>query len=318
MNKKVIKNVVKTVVGASAAFLAIGEIAYEYAFNRKFTETTNRQKIITDDMSRLYGDPKNMSDADSWYVAMKPTDTIFTLMNGKTIHAFIFRQENYTDKWAIVNHGYTSSPRDFADQAKHFYVDLGYNVLMPSLVGFVNDEENHASMGARDKDTVIGWIDYIVNEDPDSKIVVLGVSMGSATTMLVTGEVLPKNVKCAVADCGYTSWWDEMTYTWKKDTGMGAFPVLYAGNVISKLRHNFDFKKCQPIVAVSRSVTPTLFIHGEKDDFVPYFMLDKVYNACTAEKFKLSVPDACHAESNMVHPELYYPAVDELCGKYMK
>ena len=92
--------------------------------------------------------------------------------------------------------------------------------------------------------------------------------------------------------------------------------LIVGANTVSKLRGNFDFKKCSPLKAVAHSKTPTLFIHGEKDAFVPYSMLDKVYDACTAEKQKLSVPDAMHAESHEVHPEIYYPAVFEFVEKY--
>ena len=43
---------------------------------------------------------------------------------------------------------------------------------------------------------------------PKAKIVLHGVSMGAATTMMTTGEDLPENVVLAIEDCGFTSVYD--------------------------------------------------------------------------------------------------------------
>lgn len=318
MNKKFIKTAGSAGVILGGLYFLAGRVAYELALNRKKTDSNNQKKIVTDDIYKFYPSADDAVNADDWFVAMHPTDMTTKSMSGKTLHAIIFKQKNYTPDWVIINHGYTSGPRDFADQAFHFYKDLGCNILMPSLGSFNYDEDKYSTMGYKDRFIVMGWIDYIINEDPKSKIAILGVSMGSATTMNVTGEKLPSNVKCAVADCGYSDCWDQMANTWKNMSGMGPFPVMTAANTIAKIRYGWDFKKNRPVDAVSRSVTPTLFIHGEKDKFVPYEMLDVVYNACTAEKKKVSVPDAAHAESNKVHPEIYYPNIYDWFSKYMK
>lgn len=316
MGKK-IKSVLKIATVAAVSYLAVGEAVYESVLNRKFTSKKNSRRVVTDELRKYYGNPEKQVDGDAWFVSMNPQDTVLVNSFGKSMHSHIFMQKEYTDKWAVIVHGYTSCPRAMADQAFHFYKQ-GYNILMPYLVSFGLDKNTHCSMGYYDKLYVKEWTEYIVNLDSNARIVVLGVSMGSATTMLLTGESdLVPNIKCAVADCGYTSCWDEFKNEMKVTYHVPAFPFLYAANTVSKIRGNFDFKKCSPVKAVSHSKTPTLFIHGEKDAFVPYWMLDKVYDACTAEKQKLSVPDAMHAESNEVHPELYYPTVFEFVNKYI-
>lgn len=311
-----LKAVVKTAAVAAATYLVVGEAVYDVILNKKFTEKKNVRRVVTDDLRSYYGAPENQVDSDSWFVAMNPADTVIVNSSGKEMHSHIFMQSEYTDKWAVVVHGYTSCPRAQADQAFHFY-KKGYNVLMPYMISFGLDESKYCSMGYHDKYYVKEWTEYIASLDDDAKIVVLGVSMGSATTMMLTGEEdLIPNIRCVVADCGYTTCWDVFKNEMKATYRTPAFPFLYAANTVSKLRGNFDFKKCSPVKAVARSKTPTLFIHGEKDAFVPYWMLDKVYDACTAEKQKLSVPDAMHAESNEVHPEIYYPAVFSFVEKY--
>ena len=68
---------------------------------------------------------------------------------------------------------------------------------------------------------------------------------------------------------------------------------------------------------VAKSHTPTLFIHGEEDTFVPFRMLDVVYNAAACEKEKLVVPGAAHAQSAETDPELYWGTVDAFVANYL-
>ncbi len=312
------KTFVKTAVGVTAVFFAVGEVAYERILNRRFTSQNNNCRVIEPEVLQYYGKPELQADADSWFVSMKPEDTFLVGSLGKKMHANIFMQKEYTDKWAIVIHGYTSSPRGMAPQGRYFY-KKGFNVIMPTLMSFGKDEQKYCSMGYYDRYYIKDWVNYILSIDCDAKIALLGVSMGSATTMLVTGEEdLPLNVKCAVADCGYTSCWDEFTTQCKVMYKVPSYPVMNFVNTVSKLRGNFDFKKCSPLEAVAKSVTPTLFIHGENDTFVPYPMMAKLFDACTAEKEKLSVPDATHANSCDVHPEIYFPAIDKFVDRYIK
>ena len=56
-----------------------------------------------------------------------------------------------------------------------------------------------------------------------------------------------------------------------------------------------------------------LFIHGDKDTFVPYDMLDRNYDACASKvKQKRTIHDAAHAKSAQVDPELYWNTVNKL------
>lgn len=54
-------------------------------------------------------------------------------------------------------------------------------------------------------------------------MVVHGISMGAATTMMVSGEAQQPFVKCFVEDCGYTSVWDEFSFQLKDMFGLPEF-----------------------------------------------------------------------------------------------
>ena len=240
---------------------------------------------------------------------------IWSERNKKNLHADLFKSSEGSNIFVICIHGYTSSPRHMGIYAKQFY-EWGYNVLMPSLRGHADSEEEFISMGWKDRLDIIEWINYLVTEYPDCKIILHGVSMGAATTMMTLGEELPENVKLAIEDCGYTNVWDILKH---KMTQMKVpeFPFLYSANDINRRREKFTFKEASCTEQLKKSKTPTLFIHGEADTFVPYEMLQDVYDACPTEKDILSIPDAPHARAVCAHPEMYWPKVKEFIDKYI-
>lgn len=314
MNKKIAAAVVAV---PGTVLLAAGTL-YECFFNRKlFDKVAHSDILVEPKVKEVFMQPGGVFEKGlEWYAAQEKETVSIRANGGNEIFADILRASDSTGKWAIVVHGYASKPEEMGHYACRYY-ENGYNVLLPHLKAHGLDKEKYCSMGYYDRYYVTAWIDYLVTEFPECEIVLHGVSMGSATVMLATGEKLPDNVKCAVADCGYTNCYSEYASQFRKILHLPAFPMLNIVNMISKLRGNFDLRKCSPDKAVARSETPTFFIHGEKDSFVPYAMLDKLYAACPAEKDKLSVKGAVHAASSLVDPERYWDRAERFISRYI-
>ena len=85
---------------------------------------------------------------------------ILTSSDNLKLHAYEVKNENKTDKWAIVVHGYTSEGKLLSSKAKHLY-NMGYNVLVPDLRSHGTSEGNYIGMGWHDRLDIIGWINYI-------------------------------------------------------------------------------------------------------------------------------------------------------------
>lgn len=251
-----------------------------------------------------------------WHQTHKAQDVYLEDADGKTRHAKFF-DNGHPEKWVIVFHGYTSGPESMYHYA-YTYGEMGFNCIFPSMIGHAQDTDRYCSMGYHDHIMGIDWINKIVKENPDAEIVIHGESMGGATVMLITGEELPSNVKCAIEDCGYSNVYDEYTHVAKNQITPLLVPLLPIVSKYSELRGNLNFKKCSPRDAVKNSVTPTLFIHGERDNFVPFPMLDEVYSACSAEKEFFTVKQAEHAQSSTVAPKLYWTNVYNFIKKYIK
>ena len=126
-----------------------------------------------------------------------------------------------------------------------------------------------------------------------------GISMGGATAMMMSAETYPEGVTDLrfIDDCGYTSVWDELAGELRKQFGLPEFPLMYAANLLSKLRDGWSFSEASALEVVSRSPYPMLFIHGDRDTFVPTEMVHRLYRAKPSSKVLWLTQDAEHAES---------------------
>ena len=82
--------------------------------------------------------------------------------------------------------------------------------------------------------------EYFHNEP--MSIVLHGISMGGATVLMVSGEELSDNVKAIVADCSYTSAYDEFKY-YLKNKGCPPFLLLPSATLLSKKTVGYNFKQ---------------------------------------------------------------------------
>lgn len=314
MNKK--KKIILTIsILLLVVILGVGGLVGNYFYNLALNPFTSKDMIFgddDDDTSLEVEADVNWLIKDSNYI-----DTYITSSDNLKLHAYQVKNENKTDKWAIVVHGYTSEGKLLSSKAKHLY-NMGYNVLVPDLRSHGTSEGNYIGMGWHDRLDIIGWINYIVKNNPNSEIALHGTSMGSATVLMVSGEKLPSNVKAIVADCGYTSVYDEFSYQLKQLFNLPAFPIMNFSDVVTHIRAGYCLNDASAINQVKKSTTPILYIHGDKDDFVPYYMMDELYNATNSEKEKLTIEGGEHANSDLVNPKLYWSTVNSFLEKYIE
>lgn len=264
-------------------------------------------------------DPDNweLTGKSAWF-AENAEDRWLTSHDGLALHALYLPRPEPSHKYAVICHGYGSIPQDMGGFASRFY-DMGYNILTPAARCHELSQGRYASMGWLERKDIVDWADALVEQDPDAEIVLFGVSMGGATVMMTAGEAgLSPNVRCIIEDCGYTSVWDEFAGELQTMFGLPTFPVLDAASLVSQVRAGFGFKEASSVEQLKKTAVPMLFIHGEEDTFVPYWMLDVVYEACASpEKERLSIPGAGHGEAMRTDPELYWATVEGFLAKHM-
>lgn len=282
-----------------------------YFYNIALSPKTSKTFVLGENAQEIQEQEEKGLEKVDWLRQNSKDVYITTSNNGKLkLHAYEIINSQNSDIWAIVIHGYSGQGKDMTYYAQEFY-NRGYNVLVVDLRGHGQSEGNYIGMGWHDRLDIIDWSNYLINKNSDCKIILHGVSMGGATVMMTTGENLPQNIRVAIEDCGYTSIWDEFEMQLKELYNLPAFPVLNAASSVCQIKAGYKIEEGSSIEQVKKSKIPTLFIHGEKDSFVPFEMLEKVYEAASCKKEKLVIEGAAHAESVSVNPKLYWETIEK-------
>ena len=246
-------------------------------------------------------------------------DTFITAPDGIRMHAFYVRAPRPTSHTAVIVHGYTDNAIRMFHIGYLYNRSLGYNILLPDLRYTGLTEGDAIQMGWLDRKDVIQWINTAPHIFGDSiRAVVHGISMGAATTMMVSGEKLPDYIRCFVEDCGYTSVWDQFEKELKGVFHLPAFPLLYVTEWICQLQNGWNFHEASALNQVKKCRKPMLFIHGDKDDFVPTWMVYRLYEAKPQPKALWVVPGVDHAHSYRDYPEEYTGKVREFVKGYLE
>jgi fermentation-respiration switch protein FrsA (DUF1100 family) len=144
--------------------------------------------------------------------------------------------------------------------------------------------------------------------------VLYGISMGGATVMMTGGEDLPPEVKAIVEDCGYTSVEDELWHQLITRYHVRSRWLMAATSRVTEKRAGYGFAEASSLEQAKKIKVPTLFIHGDQDSFVPFWMAQPLYDACPAPKELYVVPGAEHG---MAHAEAG-PAYEERIAAFLK
>lgn len=312
-------------------FLITGYISGNFLFNLALNPKTSKSAIFTPEIDEIKA--KMMEENNKWlkenakevYIYSNNKDNSKAKEKGKekrkrkNIKLFaneVVNKNKESKIWVITVHGYTDSGYFMVGAVKKF-LEFGYNVLIPDLQAHGKSGGKYIGMGWKDRLDILSWIDYLISTYGNIKIILYGISMGAASVMMASGEKLPSNVRAVIEDCGYTSVWDEFKYELKYLFHMPTFPALYNANIITILKAGYSLRKASCVKMLKKSVTPTLFIHGNKDKFVPFSMLDELYNAANCKKEKLVIKNAGHAEAQLIDPNKYWHTVRTFIKRYL-
>ena len=86
------------------------------------------------------------------------------------------------------------------------------------------------------------------------------------------------------------------------------YPFIKLG---AKIFGHFDLEEYTPLEAMKNCKIPIIFFHGEDDDFVPCYMSQEIYDACTSPKHIVTIPKAGHGLVYLVDNERYFKSVVE-------
>ena len=264
---------------------------------RANTDSCYRQ-LFTD-----YPETREWMDSLRTHHALR--DTMIVMPGGYRLHTYYINRGS--QRTAMVIHGWRDQAIKFFYLARMYERLLGYNVVMPDLYASGMSDGEMLRMGWLDRLDVLQLLDVFKADT----MVVHGVSMGAATTMMMSGEEMPEDIRDLrfVADCGYTSVWDEFAGELKNQFGLPAFPLMYTTSLLCQLRYGWNFDEASALRQVAKCQYPMFFIHGDSDDFVPTYMVHQLYDAKSAPKELWITKGTDHAHSYKNHRAEYVARV---------
>ena len=209
----------------------------------------------------------------------------------------------------IMFHGYRgSAERDLPGGVQRAF-SCGRSVLIVDQRCAGGSQGKTITFGIKERKDCLAWVDFCLKRfGPDVKIVLTGISMGAATVIMAGGEELPPNVIGILADCGYSSQREIM----EKIAGEMGFPAKLCYPFIrlaARIFGGFDLEEYSALEAMKSCKVPVIFFHGDADNFVPWEMSQKNFDACAAAKKLVLVPRAGHGLGYLVEPEEYLQAL---------
>lgn len=299
----------------------IGNFFFSFALNTKAKYGTSQVN------EKMINNNKKEEDHDASFSGLIPTkeesqwfkitadDIYFHSQDGLKLHARTISREN-SHRYAILCHGYLSTSKDMVRFAKKFH-DFGFHCIIPDARAHGKSEGTVRGMGYLERKDIALLTHKIIEQDEAAQVILFGISMGGATVMMTSGEPLPPQVKLIIEDCGYSSVWSEFAAQLHNLFHLPSFPIMNAASIITKLRGGYSLKEADAVKCVKKCRVPMLFIHGDADDFVPFSMLEEVYEAATCKKEKLVVHGAGHGLASSVEPERYWKTIAAFLQKHM-
>ena len=240
--------------------------------------------------------------------------------DGYELTAAVFEQAEPEERpWVVLLHGYTGWKEEMYHYAARYY-DKGFNILAPDLRCQGESDGDYIGMGWTDRDDVMLWVNNILESYPGADIVLHGESMGSSCALMMSGLLLPDNIRCIISDCAYT---DAMSMFRKQLRDWFGVPdpgLVWSARLWLMIRGGYDLKKASAIEEVRSCSVPVLFIQGDQDKIIPPEAAQELYDSCAVseqDKEIMIVEGAGHVQSCYKDPEAYYSTVFGFIGRYV-
>lgn len=295
---------------------AISGAAYLFSKTIK-REGAMQENSVPDQLEETWGKYKPLiQEGVDWIKTQDLEEVSIVTYDGLNLYGVWLPAKEPSNKVMFVLHGYRSNGvANFAPMTR-FYHELGYHILIVDHRGHGKSEGDYVGFSVLDSKDAKEWIKFIINKVGDTAQIILhGISMGGATAVALCSENLPSQVKGIISDCAFTSPWAVFEHVLKTNYHLPSFPILNIADKISRERAGYGFTDIDNLERVKVSKLPILFIHGADDTFVPTWMSEKMYEACTSKKELVIVPEAKHGESCLKFPEAYQKAVQKFLNE---
>jgi uncharacterized protein len=296
---KLILNVIIILfIAVNGTGLYLGNIFYKRTF-----EIDTKKEIDQFEANKQYFNIKRFNSIQKEEVSVTSTK------NNYKLYSTYLKNPKASKDTIILVHGVGGSRWSMLKYAD-MYLDRGFNVLMYDSRNHGDSGGSNITFGFNEKFDLDRWVSWLYARNKGGIIGVHGESMGAATALLHSQlNEAKKRVSFYISDCSYTDLEELFTLRLKDDYNiknkLAAKVLIFYADKVNKLRNQFYFEEVSTIASIKDTTTPVLFIHGEKDTFVPTAMTEALYNTRISGKELYIAPNSAHVESFIRNQEEY-------------
>jgi predicted MFS family arabinose efflux permease/pimeloyl-ACP methyl ester carboxylesterase len=220
----------------------------------------------------------------------------------------------------IMTHGLFRSRYEMLDRGLELW-RAGYGVLLYDLRRHGHSPAEFSTIGYDERHDVEAAVAFVRTRAPGQKIVLMGVSMGAAATLLAAAESAnDRDIIAVVADSSFLSFADTVRHHVSlihlpRGLSVPAFPFATLLIKFTAWRMNFRVADFDLLRAVQQIKQPILFIGSTHDQRMPVAtVLEPLYAAATSplkRKLIVTSEQATHGHAYDADPAGYMGTVRE-------
>lgn len=229
-------------------------------------------------------------------ITLPPHKILSIISKDKTVLKGYFYPKN-NKKIVIIIHGYHNSHKEMLPFAEWYLSKHDFSVFLPDLRGHGESGGNFVCFGTKDREDIYEWISYLRNMLGDNiKIILHGVSMGAACAIM-TGAYENINLCGIISDCSYASGLCTINTVIGKNYKIMRPLISFAAKQYYKFHTGHNLSETDITKYAACIKCPILFIHGEKDDFIPPSDAYKLFSCVTSPSYLYIAKNSPHARS---------------------
>ena len=277
----------------------------------------------------------------AWFEAAQPEFDIVDITASDGIrlvgHSLVANPDS--NSWLVMAHGLGGGWKSCLGVAHHF-AEKGFNLLLVEMRAQGESGGKVMGAGHLERRDLIDWCQWLIAEKtpaaageaaekaPELSIVLMGQSLGAAAAIEACGEAdLPTQVKCVVSDSAFADFWNEAIFVMGSmglnGKAVAPHPILDLVRVMFRSRKGgYDFADASAVKAIAHAQAPVLLQHGEDDQLVPPFNVERLDEAAGGAAAgenheKVRIPSAGHCCAAGAAPEAYYGAVFSFIERHL-
>ncbi len=260
---------------------------------------------------------QHIQNSDRWLKQHQAQDVYVKSHDGYMLHGLWVPAPNARGT-VLLAHGYRSTMLVDFGLIFEVYHNLHLNLLIPEQRCHGKSEGGFITFGVKESCDMQKWIDLHNEKFGEQQMIISGLSMGASTMLYLADQQLPRNVKGIIVDCGFTSPAAILSKVFTSVIHLPAIPFIWAADLFARIFAGFSLYEKDSRKTLADSKYPVLMIHGLADDFVPAYMTQQGYDACTCEKEIFLVEGAGHGTSYLQDTQGYQQIVKSFLNQYLE